>query len=51
MARGRHSYPKVKVVCVQCGWSGVRSTFMAFKPCPKCIARRGIRMVQKRVEK
>jgi hypothetical protein len=35
MRRGRHWYPKIKVIC-QCGWSGKRTTFMSRKPCPRC---------------
>ncbi len=35
MSRGRHWYPKVKVIC-RCGWTGKRTTFMSNRPCPKC---------------
>lgn len=46
MARGRHSYPKVKVVCNRCGWSGLRSTFMADKACPKCLGYGSIKIAE-----
>lgn len=34
MGRGRLSWPKVKVRCVSCGWTGKRQVLG--KRCPKC---------------